>query len=201
MIMRHNNDQGFVGLQTIKAKQKEQLILFERWASNDQWSSFHSGHYDWWMFPIDEPSSYGYAWTVYKGDIAELKQDREYIRGYLRGAELLALSWGWDLKKRGYVVDPKPDQKWQHWPIRLYKASKSLKLIGFDAYFESMSLLARDLISKFESMAYRERHLGAIFTCGTEKESGLRVNARSRRVVSAVLLPQVTLAWLSTRPT
>jgi hypothetical protein len=123
------------------------------------------------MFPIDEPSSYGYAWTVYEGDIAELKKDREYIRGYLRGAELLTLSWGWDLNKREHILDPKPDQKWQHWPIRLYKASKSLNLFGFDAYFESMSLFARSLIFKGESMAYGERDLGGLFKLRSKKSN------------------------------
>jgi hypothetical protein len=169
--MKHNNDSEFVGLERIKTRQKEQLVLFERWASKNQWSNFHSSHYDWWMFPIDEPSSYGYAWTVYEGDIAELKKDREYIRCYLRGAELLALSWGWDVNKREYIVDPKPDQKWQHWPIRLYKASKSLKLFGFHADFESMSLLARSLMSKGESMVYGERDLGGLFKMRSKKSN------------------------------
>lgn len=171
--MKHNIDPEFVGLDRIRSRQKEQLVLFERWASKNQWSNFHSGHYDWWMFPIDEPSSYGYAWTVYEGDIAELKRDREYITGYLRGAELLALSWGWDLSKREYVLDPKPDQKWQHWPIRLYKASKSLKLFGFNTYFESMSLLARDLM--FRRRKHVIRRKGS--RCNIQTESRIRTSS------------------------
>jgi len=52
------------------------------------------------MFPIDEPSRYGHAWVVYDGDVAELMRDEAYIRNYLRGVELLALSWGWNMNKK-----------------------------------------------------------------------------------------------------
>jgi len=162
-MMKCNTNPQFVGLRAIKDKQKEQLELFEEWASENQWINFHEKHYDWWMFPIDEPSSKGYAWTVYEGDVTELKKDDKYIRNYLRGAELLALSWGWDLLNRRYITDPKPDQKWQNWPIRLYKASKSLKLFGFEEHFESMKMFARDLILKGERMTYDERDLSGLF--------------------------------------
>ncbi len=161
--MKRNTDPEFVGLQKIKDRQKEQLELFEKWASETQWNKFHTSHYDWWMFPIDEPSSYGYAYVVYEGDIQELKKDDGYIKNYLRGVELLALSWGWDLKKREHIPNPMPDQKWQEWPIRLYKASKSLKLFDFEEQFESMRIYARDLIEKDEDMTYRERDLGFLF--------------------------------------
>jgi len=158
-----NKRPEFVGLQKIKQKQGEHLKDFEEWASKDQWNKFHESHYDWWMFPIDDPSSYGYAYVVYDGDVADLKKDRAYVKNYLHGAELLALSWGWDLSKRRYIDKPKPDQKWQDWPIRLYKASKSLKLFGFDEQFQSMRMLAQDLIRGGESMEYNGRDLGALF--------------------------------------
>jgi len=50
------------------------------------------------------------AYTVYAGDIAELKQDPEYVRCYLCGVELLALAWGWDLAARQYVANPQRGQ-------------------------------------------------------------------------------------------
>lgn len=58
------------------------------------------------MFPIDEPSRYGYSWVVYEGDVAELVKDVAYIKNYLRGAKLLALSWGWDLYNRKNIPNP-----------------------------------------------------------------------------------------------
>lgn len=161
--MEYNTHPQFAGSQAIKDAQKRQLDLFEAWASENWWGNFHSSHYDWWMFPIDELSSYGYAWTVYEGDILELKKDGDYVRNYLRGAELLALSWGWDLLERKYVTDPAPDQKWQQWPIRLYKAAKSLKLFGFAEYFESFRMLATDLMQRGEKMSYNGRDLGNLF--------------------------------------
>jgi hypothetical protein len=161
--MKRNTNPQFVGVPAIKEKQKEQLDLFEAWASKDEWHNFHDSHYDWWMFPIDEPSSYGYAWTVYKGDVEELKKDGAYVKNYLRGVELLALSWGWDLLKRKYIENPKLNQEWQHWPIRLYKASKSLKLFGFEEYFGSMKMFAKDLMLKGNSMEYNGRDLSLLF--------------------------------------
>lgn len=161
--MRYNTDPRFVGYDVLKSRQREQLDSFETWATNNRWSSFHANHYDWWMFPIDEPSRYGYAWVVYEGDVAELARDEAYIRSYVRGAELLALSWGWDLYKGSHIVTPHGDQGWQGWPIRLYKASKSLKLFGFDHLFESFRAYANDLIEGGESMEYNGRDLSLLF--------------------------------------
>src|SRR5262249_46870431 len=126
--MRYNTDPSFKGIDAIKKKQKEQLTLFKAWASEGRWAMFHQSHYDWWMFPIDEKSnSYGLEWTVYEGDIARLKQDADYIQNYLEGVRLLALSWGWDLAAQDYIANPKPEQCWRQWPVRLQKAAKSLK--------------------------------------------------------------------------
>jgi hypothetical protein len=139
------------------------LALFQQWAKASQWKMFHTSHYDWWMFPIDDPSRFGFAWTVYEGDIAELKKDAAFLERYLRGAELLAASWGWDLYQRRYLPNPTRDQCWQHWPIRLYKASKSLKLFGYDDHFESMKQYANDLLRAGESMNWNGKDLSKLF--------------------------------------
>ena len=162
-LMKHNTDPRFVGLQRLKERQGEQLALFEEWASKNQWNNIHNNHYDWWMFPIDEPSSYGYAYTVFEGDVQKLKKDDKYIVKYLRGADLLALAWGWNLEKREYIPNPMPDQRWQNWPIRLYKASKSLKLFSFENQFESFRAYARDLMQKGKDMTYNDRDLSLLF--------------------------------------
>src|SRR4051794_9441263 len=96
--MKRNTDPAFVGLRAIKDRQRQQLEKFQAAASRGDWMAIHTDHYDWWMFPTDEPSSYGFAWTVYDGDVDELKKDPDYLRRYLQGVELLATSWGWDLR-------------------------------------------------------------------------------------------------------
>jgi hypothetical protein len=67
---------------------------------------------------------------------------------------LLATSWGWDLSRSGWVPAPRLDQCWQRWPIRLYKATKSVKLFGCKAEFESLKRLGRDLMDRGETMHY-----------------------------------------------
>ncbi len=152
--MKRNTDPAFVGIQALKDKQRQQLASFQQAAAHGDWMAIHRDHYDWWMFPIDEPSSYGLAWTVYEGDIGELKQDGDYLHRYLLGVDLLAKSWGWDLRQACYLPSPQPGQCWQNWPIRLYKAAKSVKLFGYGAEFKSLSVLGQDLMSKGEKMYY-----------------------------------------------
>lgn len=161
--MKRNRHPDFIGIEAIKAKQKWQLDRFEQWAAAGDWRELHRAHYDWWMFPIDAPSSYGFVWTVYEGDIAELKKDVNYIQNYLRGVELLALAWGWHLTEQAFVASPASDQRWHDWPIRLYKCAKSLQLFGFVAEFESMKKYAQHLIRQGKNMVYNGRDLSELF--------------------------------------
>jgi len=161
--MNRNTHPEFVGLEKIKEKQKWQLDLFKAWAAQEQWSEIHAAHYDWWMFPIDQPSSYGFAWTVYDGDVFELKKDAPYIQNYLEGVDLLAKSWGWDLSAQTYITDPHPDQRWQNWPVRLYKCARSLKLFEFVPQFESMKKYANDLMRNGENMTFKGHDLTQLF--------------------------------------
>ncbi|KAL6067731.1 hypothetical protein QOT17_008627 [Balamuthia mandrillaris] len=100
---QRNTRKEFKGLPHLKAKQAEQLQLFEEWAGNNDWRAFHHNHFDWWMFPIELDSSYGYAYTVYAGDVAELQEDEAYMASYRRGVELLVRSWGWDIQKNEFI--------------------------------------------------------------------------------------------------
>jgi len=124
--------------------------------------AIHVDHYDWWMFPIDEPSSYGFAWTVHEGDVAELTSDATYFAGYREGIDILATSWGWDLGRGAYLPHPQRDQCWQQWPIRLYKATKSAQLFGCEMELASLKALGHDLMAKGEPMFYL-RDLSGIF--------------------------------------
>ena len=164
--LRRNTDPRFVGIAELKRKQAEQLSIFERRAAQGDWQAIHRDHYDWWMFPIDESSQHGDAYTVYAGDIAELKQDPAYVRSYLRGVELLALAWGWDLARRHAIAKPQRGQAWSHWPIRLYKAARSLQLFGYTNEFDSLKAFALDLLSKGESLRYGRDDLARLFTEG-----------------------------------
>ena len=40
------------------------------------------------------------------------------VRRCIRGVELLAASWGWDVLKTSEIDEPKPRQSWHQWPIR-----------------------------------------------------------------------------------
>ena len=164
--LQRNTHPSFVGIAELKRKQAEQLAAFEQWAASGNWSALHSAHYDWWMFPIDETSQHGAAYTVYAGDIDELKRDPVFIKNYLRGAELLALAWGWRLESRSYVEQPQRGQAWSHWPIRLYKAARSLQLFGYNDEFESLKMFALELLKKNESLRYGGSDLSLLFTEG-----------------------------------
>ncbi len=159
--MKYNSK--FVGLSQLKLKHKSQLDEFELWAAQDEWMNFHHSHYDWWMFPINKGSSYGLKWTVYEGEIFELKQDEAFIKDYIRGVELVSASWGWDVHKAMKIAAPKPAQSWHQWPIRLHKAALSTRLFGFDNLFNSLREYALSLIKQKESMIYRGRDLGRFF--------------------------------------
>lgn len=160
--MKRNADPAFHGLQAIKDAQQKTLAMFQAAAGQGDWMGIHQEHYDWWMFPIDEPSGYGLAWTAYEGDIADLKSDAVYLERYLLGVKLLATSWGWDLDKAAEMPCPQPGQAWQHWPIRLYKATKSTMLFGLPQQFDSLKRLGRKLMGEGETMHYH-RDLSWLF--------------------------------------
>lgn len=163
---RRNDHPSFVGVAELKRKQADQLARFERQAARGDWRGIHTDHYDWWMFPIDEQSQHGMAYVVYAGDIAELRQDPIFVRNYLRGVELLALAWGWDLAARAPVPHPAPGQAWSSWPIRLYKAARSLQLFGFQSEYDSLREYALRLIAQGASMRYGSSDLSLLFTEG-----------------------------------
>jgi hypothetical protein len=161
-MQTRNTDAAFKGVTAIKDSQAKTLEMFREAARTSQWTQIHQSHYDWWMFPIDEPSAYGFAWTVFDDEIAELRQDQAYLARYLEAVNILATSWGWDLARACPIPDPQPDQCWQHWPIRLYKATKSVRLYGFPEEFASLRLFGQRLIKQGENMYYH-RDLSWLF--------------------------------------
>ena len=161
--MKRNTEQDFAGIEKIKEKQAWQLAQFEEWAARNDWQRFHETHYDWWMFPVDQPSSYGFTWVVYDYEVNELKKDPVYVKNYLRGVELLLRAWGWDLYNEQLIENPAVHQSWSNWPIRLYKCGSSLQLFGFTKEFESVKKYAQYLMEQGHSFAYNNRDLRTIF--------------------------------------
>jgi len=86
-----------------------------------------------------------FDYTVFQDDIVDLKNDEKFMKRYREGIKLLILAWGWDIEKKEFVQSPQNGQKWQQYPIRLYKAAKSALLFGEDDYFESMRLFVVQL--------------------------------------------------------
>lgn len=158
-----NEHTEFIGLETLKTKQAAQLQLFEEWTRKKDWHRFHASHYDWWMFPYGKHSQFGFAYTVYESEIQALKQDPTFIRNYLRGIELLLLSWGWNLQKENMVPEPGVHQHWHNKPIRLYKCAKSLQEFGYMSQFNSVRKYARLLIQQDVSFEYNGRDLSELF--------------------------------------
>jgi hypothetical protein len=127
------------------------------------------------MFPYDKPSAYGRAYTIYEYEVSELKNDDIFIERYLRGVELLLLSWGWDLHRQSFVENPGRDQKWANRPIRLYKCGCSLLLFGFYDVFVSVQKYARHLIDEGHDFRYDGKDMSELFR-NTSIQNGELVN-------------------------
>lgn len=125
-----NTEPDFVGVDAIAEKHRAQVQLFCDWAAAHDWAAFHSHHYDWWTFPIDAPSSFGFGYTVYETERAQLSAAPGFLNTLEEAARLLLLSWGWDAITNAPVAHPEPNQSWQHWPIRWSKCAQSLELFG-----------------------------------------------------------------------
>ncbi len=145
-----------------------QVAEFEAWAAAMDWERFHTEHYDWWAFPIDRPSSHGTRWVVDAGVAAELRGDQGFWRRYLRGLELVAASFGWDLSGGAPIEDPQPGQSWHDWPVRLHKMARSARLFGAEREFASLRELALRLYPDAKGMTYDGHDLGWIFTGGED---------------------------------
>jgi len=153
--MKSNQNSDFAGLENLIKKHREQLQQFNVWFEQEQWGKFHTAHYDWWMFPIDHKSSFGYKWTVFDDDIKTLKKNKQFMQDYCLGIKLLSLAWGWNLNEKKAIEHPAREQCWQRWPVRLYKAAYSAKLFDQKDELESLAIYANQLISIGESMSYR----------------------------------------------
>jgi hypothetical protein len=87
----------FLGVEKLIEMNAKQTRLFSKWAANQDWNSFHSRHYDWWAFPIDETSMYGAMYTVTPAVFPALAGRSDFIQNLRSSATDLATAYGWDL--------------------------------------------------------------------------------------------------------
>ncbi len=167
-IVKRNEDPAFIGVDALKRRHAEQVAAFEAWAAAGDWQRFHWEHYDWWAFPVDRRSSFGMEYVVYEYEAAELKRDDGFVGRYVRGVELVAASWGWDVQGCCHLPDLADGQGWHDWPVRLYKAAQSSRLFGFDDLFASLQTYALELMGQGRDMTYNGRDLSWLFTTGVE---------------------------------
>lgn len=130
----------FVGVQALKEKLSEQLQTLRNYANQGKWELIQGGasHFDWWMFPTDRKSSgQGTRYTVGPTEIDLLKNDPEFLSNYRQGVDLVAESWGWNVRAQKDASTAK--KHWTNYTIRLAKMLHSLSLFGQDDLRQSMS--------------------------------------------------------------
>ena len=159
MAMLDRDHSDFVGVDQLIQKNANQLFQFRIFAENRDWQSFHSNHYDWWAFPIGSPSSHGYRYSVSKESVEVLKQSSQFLSNLSESADLLLLSWGWDSAKNQKLANVEPGQTWADWPIRLYKALRSMQIFGLFEKELSLSSYAQFLRDSGHSFEYQGRDL------------------------------------------
>lgn len=162
-MLTRNSHSEFVGVARLKELHAQTLAMFRDVERNSTWGTIHAAHYDWWMFPIDQPSRMGYAYTVYQAEVIELRSSPGYLTDYLDGVRILLLSWGWDMRARRPVLECDPDQRWMQWPIRLEKCGRSLWLFEELAAYQSVRGYALSLIDEGVDLRYRDRDCGDYF--------------------------------------
>jgi hypothetical protein len=150
--LEHNEHPDFVGVDAMKELLRRHpgpgfgcLSKLEDAARQKRWSAFHpSGlQFDWWMFPIPEPSNtFGHKYQVKAAEIALLKSDSSWLCDYRRGFQLIAQSWGWDIEKRDEIPQCSEHQRWIRYPARLKKMFRSLVAFEQVDYIESLSIFA-----------------------------------------------------------
>lgn len=159
MAMLDSDHADFIGVETLIQENAKQLLQFRTFAENHDWHSFHSNHYDWWAFPIGSPSSYGYRYSVSKESVEILKQSSQFQSNLSECADLLLMSWGWDSAKNEKLANVEPGQAWAHWPIRLYKAWRSMQTFGLFEQEISLRAYAHFLRESGQSFEYQGRDL------------------------------------------
>lgn len=106
-----------------------------------------AGHYDWFLFPIDDGSQQ--QWNLRgEDDVAALRADNEWLANYRESVRLCVASWGWDVDGGKRFAPPERGMRWTDWDVRLAKITRSLWLLEDETYFASVQAFAKDVQTK-----------------------------------------------------
>ena len=155
---------GFIGVAKLKEEHAKGLHLFRAWVAAGTFESFHRSHYDWWMFPIDEESGRGAAYTLSPADCARVRADEEFILAIREGVKLLMLAWGWDVDAGAPIADANSGagQKWTGYAVRLWKAGRCLLVLHQDDLFAQLHKFAHTQMHKGDKLTFSSsRHARA----------------------------------------
>ena len=98
---------SFIGLEKLMSKHHNQVDVMRGWAERKSWRSFDTAHFDWWTFPINEPSRHGLLYALPSREEAGLLLALpEFVRAFREGLVLQARAWvrvAWrdQLERRG----------------------------------------------------------------------------------------------------
>ena len=142
--LKENKDEC-VGVDALKKKQLETLVLMEDFDKKKQWHQYRDGsgiHYDWWSFPVKNPSrSYGKAYALTDEAVEELKKDELFIQRLQEAAILVCLAWGWVLENK--KLNNQPGCEWTDYQVRLGKMAESLKLFDQQDLLKSLEFFTQ----------------------------------------------------------
>ena len=126
----------------MKRQQEQTLDEFRAFAKSERWGMIHQGHFDWWMFPIDDGSrsEFNVGGDL---DILELRGDGEWHEGYKEAVTLVLAAWGWNVDELCLFDPPRMGMGWTDWDVRLSKIIRSLWLFEEEALFHSVQAFAR----------------------------------------------------------
>jgi DNA-binding CsgD family transcriptional regulator len=139
------------GTEDLMNRNIEQHGKFNSWAQNEEWYKFHNDHFDWWAFPIEEPSNtYGEQFRVPGDEVKKLRSDKEFLKRLDDNLINVAAAYGWDIKAGRWIPDDirHRDQVPQTLSqIRLYKMARSALVFGRCSHFRSLQRMYDNLAS------------------------------------------------------
>eukprot|EP00727_Mastigamoeba_balamuthi_P006329 m51a1_g2316 hypothetical protein (205) ;mRNA; r:484408-485209 len=170
-------------LQKLIRKQCDQVDHFERWAEEHKWLTFHKSHFDWWVFPTDEPSSKrsesqnantrgsqdkGKAdeYVLTKDMVAEVRENEDEYADLLysveRAVELVCRAWGWEVldARESTMPEVEAGQRWDNWPVRLYRMGVVCLLLGRLDLYRSLRTYAETLSRRGQSLDFHSPSTG-----------------------------------------
>lgn len=95
--MGNKQEKRDIKYEMIRKKCIQQNKEFVRWDATNNYYRFHHSHYDWWAFPINQPSSHGDKYQIMDKDIEMFKEKPQFINALKSNAILVCKAWGYNL--------------------------------------------------------------------------------------------------------